>query len=259
MLGPCAWTADWSCCEVPADSEAITGSMLQGATELLWALSGRQFGECTVTLRPCREDCWDGRFRWSPWGGSYPFPAKIDGIWVNFACGSCPGSCSCSRVSKFMLPTSATEIVQIKIDGDILDPDAYRLDNRIKVVRQDGGEWPRCNSESKIAGEDGTWTVTTKFGRELPKLGELAVAELTCEYIKFCTNADDCQLPANWASINQSGLTITRANASKTDLDDLPEEWLPWTRRFLRAFNPNRLVAPSQVWSPDVPTPIRTF
>ena len=65
-FGPCAdWPVRWSC-DISAESPVLTGYAVGMATRVLWALSGRRFGTCTVTLRPCRRDCYDP---W-PWGWS---------------------------------------------------------------------------------------------------------------------------------------------------------------------------------------------
>lgn len=261
-FGPCRFgPADYSCVVVSAEQAAATGHVLDAATELLWALSGRQFGQCDVTLRPCRRDCsdtTDGRLGAS---GMWPHPAKIDGEWLNLVCGSCGAACTCGPVEQIVLPNSVTHVAEVAIDGDTLDPAAWRLDNRRILVRQDGGRWPTCQHLGRAAGEPGTFTVKAFYGRELPAVGRLSLGELVAEFAKACVGAS-CAVPGNWATIATQGLTVTAKKAfaaNANDLDTIPEESLPFTRAFLRAYNPRKLTARSRVYSPDVARARRTF
>ncbi len=258
-FGPCRWPADYTCVDLTTEQAAVTGNLVDGATELLWALSGRQFGECAVVLRPCRRECASTYPADLMASDLWPHPAKIDGEWLNLACGSCGTSCSCTEVEQVVLPSPVTRVVQIIIDGVELDPSAYRVDDRRFVVRQDGGRWPMCQDLSKPAGEPGTWTFKVFFGREVPALGQLALGELVGEFAKSCGGLA-CDVPPNWGSISQQGLTINRDQPVNVgDLDTIPEEALPMVRAFLRAFNPNRLNSRSRVRSPDITRPTRTF
>jgi hypothetical protein len=172
--GPCAsWPAQWgSCSALSTASPAATGQAVDAATEILHALSGRQFGACTVTLRPCRRDCADAPWGWAEWpSASYPQPALIGGLWFNLACGSCPGACSCSRLSEVLLPAPIRSITQVKVDGSPLATGAYRVDDARVLVRTDGSEWPRCNDLAKPDTQAGTWSVTATYGQDVPPSG----------------------------------------------------------------------------------------
>lgn len=261
-FGPCRWPADLSCVDLPTSATVeVTGAIMDAAVELVWALSGRQFGECGVTLRPCRASCMDQYgYRWNGGGWAWPHPIKLDGEWLNLACGDCAGECSCGPVERVYLPSPVTRITEVVIDGVAMDDSAWRVDNRRILIRQDGGRWPICQKLSKPAGEVGTWTVFGFYGREVPSLGQLALGEVFAELVKFCVGAEDCQLPANWQTITRAGITISRpTTAAAGDLESSPSAWLPFTREFLRAYNPNRLNARARVWSPDIPRPSRTF
>ena len=66
-FGPCA---DWPVrfpCEIVCSSPEASGSAVRFATDVVWALSGRQFGTCEVTLRPCRNDCMDAPWPHAEW------------------------------------------------------------------------------------------------------------------------------------------------------------------------------------------------
>src|SRR6478672_7668727 len=118
-FGPCA---DWPCrwiCDVSSESPTATGAAVTAATYVLWALSGRQYGTCTTTLRPCRRECYDDAW-WNtyaaPWstytdyvGSTYP--------WFVLGCGGCRGTCSCSQISEVLLPSPVQSITTVKLDG----------------------------------------------------------------------------------------------------------------------------------------------
>ncbi len=99
MQAPCNWTVDHSCCPNWDDFDASVQQRAdEYATMVLWASTGRRFGLCEVTVRPC------GRFRGSSmpnwgWGAMWDRGGGLwwpylgpDGLWRN--CG-CVNWCNC--------------------------------------------------------------------------------------------------------------------------------------------------------------------
>lgn len=259
--GPCDdWDVQWPC-EISAGSEALTGSAVAFATEVVWALSDRQFGFCDVTLRPCRKSCYDApwpdpEFSWP--GRSWLRAALISGRWYNITCGggSCSGSdCSCTPLSQVYLPSVVSEVLEVKVDGAILDPSAYRLDNGRILVRLDGEDWPRCNDLNLADTEPDTWSVTARFGREVPEGGAWAVGELACEFVK-AMSGEDCRLPAHVTQIARQGVTITFPDASQFFERGLTGLYM--VDIFIRTWNPSGLRRRSRVFNVDDPWPRRT-
>lgn len=194
---PCSpWTTDElvrACCPGLLPDFDLT-SAIQFASAILFRLSGRQFpGACTQTLWPCQGDSCSGygdiswgRFAASDWhyqsspggpsaygiGPSVPWKSS-DGSWSNcWSCGDsignniCSGSC---HLPWLTLPGPILSVEEIVISGDVLDPFAYVIENRMRVGRIDGGSWPCSNdltdltllvdAEFSIAvsGTSGTW------------------------------------------------------------------------------------------------------
>lgn len=250
--GPCApWPVRWSC-DVSTVSPIITGQAVQFATEVVWALSGRQFGLCTVTLRPCRRACfddsWSSSYSQFPSTGDFVRPALIGGRWFNLICGGCGDGCSCSRVSEVVLPAPVHRIVEVKIDGAPLATGAYRLDNARLLVRVDGGEWPICNDLSKNDTEEGTWSITAEYGTHVPEGGAWAVGELACELIS-AIGGGDCRLPRNITQLVRQGVTISFPNVVELFKEKATGLYL--VDLFIATWNPNRLTARSGVYSVD--------
>jgi len=254
--GPCeTWDPLWNC-DVACESPGVTGEAAAAATEVVWALSGRQFGLCEVTLRPCRQGCatypWPNSGlagTWSEWPGSgWLSVALVGGAWFNFVCGRCTSGCSCTTVSEVLLPVPVYRIVEVRVDGTPLVTGAYRLDDARRLVRTDGGEWPRCNDLNLDDTEEGTWSVTAEYGREVPTLGRLAVGELACQLLRARTG-EDCLLPTNVTQLIRQGVTIQMPDS--IELLRLGMTNLYLVNLFIQTYNPNRLTRRSGVYSID--------
>jgi hypothetical protein len=123
------------------------------AVEILHSFSGRQFGLCHRIVRPCRDKCAE------PAGVAWEYgqlrPTLIGGKWFNDTCSSCQSHCSCTEVCEVTLPGPVNRIIEIKIDGLVLSPADYRVDNRRKLVAQGSFCWPTCQDMTAPAGRPG--------------------------------------------------------------------------------------------------------
>jgi len=186
------------------------------ATEYLWMRSKQQYGLCSVTLRPCRKECFPA-WPWIPSSGwydvsglSWPFPAPalVGGQWFNIACGSCSSGCSCTSISEVQLPYPVANVTEVKVDGAVLPPSAYRVDDWRLLVRLDGQDWPRCNDLNLADTEADTWSVTAQYGTRVPHGGQLAAGQLATEIAKRCAGASGCLLPATTVQrVQRQGVT----------------------------------------------------
>lgn len=212
--GPCEpW--DLLCTDFPEGSEEFQEDAAWIATEVLWNRSKRQFGFCTVALRPCKKDCypawpWIPQTGWTQAGGTWPWPqpALVGGQWLNITCNSCVQACSCTFLERIQLPYPVAEVLEVRVDGEVLAPEAYRVDNYKHLTRIDGGRWPACNDLNLDADQPGTWEVTARYGTEVPRLGQLAAGELATEIVKRCVGANGCRLPSTTVQrIDRQGVT----------------------------------------------------
>lgn len=256
--GPCeVWPAYFPC-DVSCQSPTVTGQAVELATEVVWALSGRQFGLCEVTLRPCRRECtsfpWpgDGTYagNWTQWAGSgWINPTLIAGQWFNVVCGRCTTECSCSSISEVVLPAPVAEVVQVKIDGVVVSGSDYRLDNdRLLVLLN--GEWPHCNDLALPDTEVGTWSITARYGDDVPEGGKWAVGELACELMKALAG-EDCRLPRNVTQLVRQGVTIDFPPVA--ELMARGQTGLYLVDQFIATWNPNGLRRRSGVYDVDKP------
>lgn len=256
--GPCApWTPIW-CGTISPSVAAVTGTFVGVATEILWAKSGRQFGFCDSTLRPCRKDCFGGAWpfqqRWWEYGTTWPYPYWYNGQWFNLGCGGCPGTCSCTVIYEALLPMPVDSITTVKVDGQTLDPSKYKLYNDRSLLRTDGNPWPLCNDLNKDDSQVGTWSVTAHFGVTVPDAGRLALGELTEQLALACTG-QNCKLPTPVQQLVRQGVSMTFLDPNVVFADG--KLGLYFCDLFISSFNPQGIGARAQAIDVDGPRPWR--
>lgn len=256
--GPCDWPIDYTTCpsckpldDFDADEEDDGKSRLLFETmagDYLWRWSGKMFGLCEKTVRPCRPYPQGGS---SFTGSGAPWtPVIIEGDWVNLTCGSCySNSCDCEEVDAIVLPGPIHEIETVTIDGKVLAPENYRVIGLDRLSRTDGGEWPRYQNMNALSGEDGSFVVVYTSGIAVPAGGQVAAGILACEFAKASCNDSSCALPKRLQSITRQGVSMAILD-NFDDLDSgytgiwLIDSWLASVTK-----TPRR----SRVYSPDVP------
>lgn len=248
-----SWDVTWTC-PLPTGSEAVSGIAVQMASEVLYGLTGRQFGLCTVTLRPCRRDChgdeWPLLIGEYGTEGDYPRPALYAGEWYNITCGSCSSGCSCTSVSEVALPGPVASVTEVRVDGVVLTKNVdYRLDDYRLLVRLGGATWPLCNDINLANTEVGTWSVTFEQGTPVPQLGTVAVGVLATEFAKALLCDDTCGLPKPVQSLTRQGVSITFLDPNEVFADRRTGLYLP--DLFISTVNPHNLASRSQVYDID--------
>lgn len=252
LFAPCGWDVmPPECCAAwERASEAERERAERMAVFVLWALTGRQFGRCPVTIRPCRKQCAPNT---GGWAGSSWVPVRSDGAWTNVRCGCASHPCSCTSICEVQLPGWLPEPVRVHIDGEELSPDAYRVDNGRWLVRQDGDCWPNCQDLSLPDGEPGTWSVTLLTGMPVPPEGQWAAGQLACELVKACDSGPggECRLPSGIQELHRQGVDIVFQDVQRVTnggrLTGLPEVDL-----WIRAVNPHGVTRRAAVYSPEL-------
>lgn len=253
---------DDSAVDVPVDATdpTIMEWSQQMAIDVMWAASGRQFGLCVGTFRPCRReacvpagpmiDMWNlignGRsLAWDPWAGS---------LFAQIGCG-CRGACRCGPLTTLPLwHRRVRQIIEVTIDGVVLPADAYklrRLDGQWHIVRVDGGVWPECQDWEVDAGQVGSWTVKYAHGTPVPMGGRIAAGVLACEIALAAVSSEDCELPKRVRSVVRAGVSIdfldpmSFLDQGRTGLE-IPDMWLAQV-------NPKALQRRARVYRADDP------
>jgi hypothetical protein len=257
--GPCEiWEPVW-CGPLPTGSEAVTGTALAMATEVLWQAVGQRFGLCAVTIRPCREDCatgWTGFNEWWPGVGSGingsgggPRPWWYNGTWYNVCSSGCGMSCSCTLIDEALLPAPTRDVLQVKMDGEVMDPSLYRVDENRKLIRLDNQLWPLCQNMAQDDSQPGTWSVTITVGEDVPLLAKRALGQLAMEFVKDCLG-EDCALPWEVSSISRQGVNVV-FNGVDDMREILGQMGLKFVDLLVATYNPHRLQHRAKVYDVD--------
>lgn len=213
---PCSWPLvdELPCSALDGLTEPLKGTIVAIATQLLWNWTGRVYGLCDLTVRPCRTDCTPSTYHGiagipsSQWRNMPYLPVLVNGEFLNVTCSRwCRTGCGCKHVSEIGLPGPVDSITEVTVDGIVLPSSAYRVDNRRWLVRQDGEEWPTCQDLSLPPGEENTWTVDYKWGVPVPEGGQVAATILACEMAKAALGRD-CSLPQRVQSVSRQGITV---------------------------------------------------
>ena len=165
MTSPCEWSVDEDCLpdaaqESDAESNAALNAAKDMAVSVLWALSGRQFGRCEVTARPCPEQYHPARRRVLP--SPYEVFSWRDG-WAFTGCG-CGSRCRRTGPGMAHLPGPASNVISVVVDGEELDEDQYVLEDNVLYRIGDSTVWPQQDM-SRPSGEAGTLSQAPKRGR----------------------------------------------------------------------------------------------
>ena len=283
VVGPCQpWVSSqavWECCGSPmttigegSDQEECPVDMTQFALEasqVLYELSGRQFsGACEKTVRPCSARfcgfqilsrgyvVWDP-YLWNPYWNNYNW-------WWNGT-----DSCGCMPLDRIKLSGyPVREITEVKIDGVVVDPTTYRLDERRWLVRvPDPLEpdtalfWPNCQAMGLPDTMAGTFSATYRYGQDPPPLGIHAAAQLGCELYKACAG-QSCALPTGTTRVNRQGVTIEKlafatwgfvpASRARTRAPGW-NTGMPVVDAFLNTYNTSGLKRRPVFWAPGRP------
>lgn len=236
-----------------ADNEAANDA-LAAATDILFRMSGEKYpGICRQVVRPCGKSA-------AMRGTSVDsIPVLGSGTWSDrhwsgyCSCNWEIGQCGCSRLSEVSLGyVPVVNIVEVKVDGVVLDADRYRVDEWRYLVRlpdADGENpgWPCCQIMSRDTSEVGTWEVTLDYGSEPDRAGKRAAAALACQLMKVGTPGD-CDLPPNVQNLARQGVSMNIN--SVVSLLEQGQTGVYEVDLWLRAINPKGVQRPAGVLIP---------
>lgn len=232
---------------------------LQAASEVLWAMSGRQFGTCPVTIRPCRAGCASGLQERGPWwqaGWPPPFwPLPGSALWWDAVCGTCTVGCSCNSADTLVLPDRVQSVTEVMIDGAVLPEGSgwllYSAAGSSMLVRTDGERWPLCQDWTVPVTGTGAWSVTIVVGEPVPMLGRLALGEMAGAIAAGCVADGSCPLPAFTTEVSRQGVTQRFPTFLEIMEAGVVGVGLPAVDLFLRTVNPNSLRERPRFYDPD--------
>lgn len=250
----CAWPVDRSCLPDLPDEDDETYELRLAernaaedlAVQVLWSLSGRQFGACETVVRPCPpadRPLWRGAHPYDQTVTPYPssfMPVFEFGRWVNYPCGCVGRRCRQAGPRTVHLPGPVAEIVTVTIGDEVLDYDEYAQEG--DVLYRIGTDWP-SQDYNRPLGENGTWSVEYLKGIPVPPGVSTFVGQLAKEFLAACSG-DSCRIPRNVVATTSRGVMRqfdpSRIYAAgKTGLTEI-DLWLS-------AVNPHHLLAGPKV------------
>lgn len=246
----CNWPVDRTCLPMvhPGETakEAALQASLDTAVGVLWRLTGRVYGQCAVTARPCppERDVTVTAFLGAGFGW---VPVLDAGTWRNERICQ-PEGCTSIGPSAAVLPGPVSEIVEVAVDGTVIDPASYRLEGDV-LYRAGGHPWPRQDL-SRPAGEPGTWIVTYRRGAPPPAGAARMAALLATEFFNACTGGK-CRVPRRVQTVTRRGYTFARPDPS--EIYDNNATGLTEVDMWINSLNPAGLDQPTLVLSPDYP------
>lgn len=207
-------------------------------------------GGCAITVRPCVI-----RQRPPTWR-TYPVDSDrrravyaIAGVTED--CG-CDESCGCSptRLHTVELPPPVGRVDEVKIDGVVLDADAYFLD-RGRLVRIDGDPWPSTQNMGLADTEAGTWSVTYLNASPVDGLGALAAGALAVQWLDGLAKGE-CKLPSRAVAVARQGTSMQLRSTVDSSLFPGGRTGVDIADAYIERFNPDHEKHRSSVMSPDV-------
>jgi hypothetical protein len=249
--GPCTpWITGADLAGRPdiADSVRDTGVLTSAATTasgILFVSSGRQWtGLCgPTTVRPIS----GGQFDAGP--SRLPLSGPIDSMQA--ASNSVGLADQGLKIGLYPIRS----IVQIKIDGAVLSPTKYRLDEGRYIERRDGNPWPSWQRLDFDDTQVGTFSVTVTHGADPPAAGVDAASALGAELAKSRAGLPN-RLPQRLTSLTRQGVTMAVLDPMaflEKGLTGVYE-----TDLWIQSVNPHKQTRRPAVWSPDTARHRRT-
>lgn len=243
---------------VPGLSDAQAEAAAQTATDVLYALSGRQYpGARVATLRMGAT---------ITGGGRELLPGSIipGGVLSSRRLGMGGGCCAVS-FDPMLYPIRS--VVRMSVGGVGIPAEQIEVTGR-RSIRVIAGADSITDplAVNYYLGPDGAYSLfpgscscgranvelTMTWGRE-PPAGGLAAAELLAiEFGKALAGDQTCRLPGNVVSVSRQGVSVVLDPSALLDADRVG---IPFVDTWLNSVNPRKRRGAPMLWSPEMPLP----
>jgi hypothetical protein len=238
MTWPITWPATVDTGSLDPSIKALA-ELYAGAC--MTALTLHRAGGNPVTIMPGVTNRTSGHYAWYapvldeyPLGSFYPgtfYPSALDlSTWSTVA-----------KVEAINLPGPVGAVTEVRVDGAVLDPTLYRVENGNFLVRLDSLRWPQDSGDG--------FTVTYLNSAPVDAMGAHAGGVMAAEWLKLLTSDKKCRLPSSVTNATRQGLTF------QVTLGMFPSgvTGLPEIDAYLMLLNPFGLKVMPRVYSPDLP------
>lgn len=234
------WTIDWPE-ESLAARDAATADQVSRAENLaaasLRSLTLNRVGGLPRTVMPAGRTCTSPVMKRDMFYPAPYFPSSA----ALKAC-NCALYCGCAGVNGVWLEAPVGEILEVKVDGVVLDADSYHVEDGNRLIRHGiGATWPACG------GKD--FTVTYLNAYPVDAMGAYAGGVLAWEFLKSITSAKNCRLSARATAVSRQGINMELTPGMFPDGTTGLEE----VDVYLRLWNPAGIKHAPKVYSIDAP------
>lgn len=240
------------------DTSRILSSAAYAATETLWRLSGRQFtGKCgPVTIRPTARPVdadsrgWVSRAWTYAGAGSFAMMTGGEPPVTSLYGEQYP---SIIEINTFPV----REILQVKIDGEVIPTDEYELREFKQLVRVRPTAnytptarwgWPTSQLTDLPDDQPGTFSITYTYGADPGEMGRTACLELA-KALALPQLGDSTHYPERVTNIVREGVSVQVA--SVIDVIRSKGSGIYEVDLFILTTNPNGSRRRAVVYSPD--------
>lgn len=237
------WPIDWP---EAAEADKAAATPIQVALAEHYAVASmnsltlNRVGGNPVTIMPGPSQRVPGHYAWyEPLPGEYRLGSFYPGTVYPSALDLATLT-AVDRIEAISLPGPVGAVTEVRVDGAVLDPSAYRVENGAYLVRTDGGSWP--------AAGDG-FTVTYLNSHPVGPVGAYAAGVMAWEWLKTITSGKKCRLSSKVTSMNRQGIQMDLTPGLFPDGVTGIEE----VDLYIRIWNPNGLKTAPRVYSPDLP------
>lgn len=233
------WTIDWPEAAA-ADKAAASAEQVafaeDYAAKTMRMLTLYRVGGLPIKVMPTGRTCTSPIMRRDMFYPALFYPAA-----ATLKSCNCFFGCRCSGVGGVLLTAPVGDILEVTVNGVVLDPAAYRVENGERLIRTDGTQWPAC------AGKD--FTVTYLNGHKVDAMGAYAGGVMAWEWLKSLTASKKCRLSSKVTSLNRQGITMELTPGMFPDGVTGIEE----VDLYLRQWNPHGWKVAPKVYSLDKP------
>jgi len=262
---------DWGCAFTPEqltemrnDPEKLRQMKLAEARAWysLAMLTAWRIGVCPTLIRPLAAHCnpfgtWyaapvgnsgrDGALPVRTIGALNITPYVTGGVWVN-GCGCAPALCSHGTLSQVLLPGPVGDIEWVKIDGDVIAPTRYRVDDSYRLVSIDSTlVFPATQDMAAGPDDEGSFAISYYEGAGPDELIRSAAGYLAAEFYKACMDRSKCRLPRRVTKVARRGVEYEIGEGlfegGITHIDEVDF--------VIRLYNPNLLKNRPRIVSPE--------
>lgn len=231
------WTFDWPASvdltaedpELVAQAEALAAATMRMLT--LYRVGGNP-----IVVMPTGRTCTSPIMRREMFSPTVWFPSAA----ALKAC-NCVFGCGCAAMAGVYLTAPVGDIISVSLNGELLDPAAYRVEDGERLIRTDGAAWPVC------AGKD--FTVTYLNGHPIDAMGAYAGGVMAAEWLSALKSDKKCRLSSRVTSVNRQGIAMELTPGMFPDGVTGIEE----VDLYIRIWNPHGWKVAPKVYTVDKP------